>query len=195
MGKLHERYPRDDEAAVFYALSLIAAGKMDGDPAFARQKQAGTILSQVLAKNPDHPGVAHFLIHGFDYPALAELALPAARRYASIAPDSAHAQHMPSHIFTLLGLWEEAISSNRASEASAIAYEKSSGMPGAWDQQLHAMDYLVYTYHQSGRDREAQQVLDELKTIRQGDPPTRAVAYAVRCGNKRRLTPISATRL
>lgn len=102
---------------------------------------------------------------------------------------------MPSHIFTLLGLWEEAISSNRASEASAIAYEKSSGMPGAWDQQLHAMDYLVYTYHQSGRDREAQQVLDELKTIRQGDPPTRAVAYAVRCGNKRRLTPISATRL
>jgi hypothetical protein len=179
MGKLHERYPNDDEAAVFYALSLIAAGTMDGDHAFPKQKKAGAILNEVLAKNPDHPGVAHYLIHSFDYPALAELALPAARRYASIAPDSAHAQHMPSHIFTRLGLWDEAIRSNRAAEAAARAYARSSGMPGAWDQQLHAMDYLAYAYLQSGRDREAQQVLDDLKTIRYADPPTRTVAYAV----------------
>jgi tetratricopeptide (TPR) repeat protein len=179
MERLHDRYPADDEAAVFFALSLIAAGTMDGDHAFPRQKRAGAILNEVLAKNPDHPGVAHYLIHSFDYPALADLALPAARRYASIAPDSAHAQHMPSHIFTRLGLWDEAISSNRAAEAAAIAYAKSSGMAGAWDQQLHAMDYLAYAYLQSGRDSEAQQVLDELNTISHADPPTRTVAYAV----------------
>jgi tetratricopeptide (TPR) repeat protein len=179
MSQLHSRYPTDDEAAVFDALSLIAAGTMDGDPAFARQKRAGAILNQVLAKNPDHPGVAHYLIHSFDYPALAEFALPAARRYATIAPDSAHAQHMPSHIFTRLGLWDEAISSNRAAEAAARAYAKSSGIPGVWDQQLHAMDYLAYAYLQAGRDREANQILDELKTIDHADPPTRTVAYAV----------------
>jgi len=179
MAKLHGDYPTDDEAAVFYALSLIAAGTMDGDHAFPRQKRAGAILNQVLAKNPDHPGVAHYLIHSFDYPALAELALPAARRYAGIAPDSAHAQHMPSHIFTRLGLWDEAISSNRGSEASARAYARSSGLPGAWDQELHAMDYLAYAYLQTGRDAKAQQVLDELKLIRSADPPTRTAAYAV----------------
>ena len=179
MERLHRHYPQDDEAAVFYALSLIAAGTMDGDLAFPKQKRAGAILNKVLAKNPDHPGVAHYLIHSFDYPSLAELALPAARRYAEIAPDSAHAQHMPSHIFTRLGLWDEAISSNRAAEAAARAYAKSSGMAGAWDQQLHAMDYLAYAYLQSGRDAEAQQVLAELKTISQADPPTRTVAYAV----------------
>src|SRR5215212_1321078 len=164
MRKLHERYPQDDEASVFYALSLIATGTMDGDHAFPRQKKAGAILNEVLAKNPDHPGVAHYLIHSFDYPALAELALLAARRYATIAPDSAHAQHMPSHIFTRLGLWDEAISSNRAAEAAARAWAKDSGMSGAWDQQLHAMDYLTYAYLQSGRDSEAQKILDELKT-------------------------------
>ena len=179
MGRLHDRYPQDDEAAVFDALSLIAAGTMDGDPAFPKQRRAGAILNQVLAKNPDHPGVAHYLIHSFDYPSLAELALPAARRYATIAPDSAHAQHMPSHIFTRLGLWDEAISSNQAAEAAARAYAKSSGMPGAWDQQLHAMDYLAYAYLQTGQDREADQILDELKKIAHADPPTRTVAYAV----------------
>ena len=179
MEQLHSRYPQDDEAAVFFALSLIATGTMDGDHSFARQKRAGAILNEILAKNPDHPGVAHYLIHSFDYPALAELALPAARRYATIAPDSAHAQHMPSHIFTRLGLWDEAISSNRAAEASAMAYEKSSGMPGAWDQHLHAMDYLAYAYLQTARYDEAQRVYDELKSIKQADPPTRTVAYAV----------------
>jgi tetratricopeptide (TPR) repeat protein len=179
MRKLHERFPKDDEASVFYALSLIAAGTMDGDPALTRQKKAGVILNEVLARNPDHPGVAHYLIHSFDYPALAELALPAARRYASIAPDSAHAQHMPSHIFVRLGLWDEAIRSNRAAEASAINYAKLSGLPGAWDQQLHAMDYLAYSYLQSGHEAEARKVLDELNGITHADPPSRTVAYAV----------------
>jgi hypothetical protein len=179
MAKLHNRYPKDDEAAVFYALALIAAGTMDGDKAYPKQEQAAAILNDVLARNPDHPGVAHYLIHAFDYPALAELALPAARRYASIAPDSAHAQHMPSHIFTRLGLWDESIKSNLAAEASAKAHAASMGMAGAWDQQLHAMDYLAYAYLQTGRDQDALNVLDELKAVKQADPPSQTVAYAV----------------
>jgi hypothetical protein len=179
MAALHRKYPADNEAAVFYALSLIAAGTLDNDRSFARQKEAAGILNQVLAAEPDHPGVSHYLIHSFDYPPLAALALPAARRYASIAPDSAHAQHMPSHIFTRLGLWDESIKSNRAAEASALKYERSSGMAGAWDQQLHAMDYLAYAYLQTGRDSELSSLIDQLNRIRQADPPSPTVAYAV----------------
>ncbi|HEX6073168.1 MAG TPA: hypothetical protein VFY95_09200 [Sphingomicrobium sp.] len=178
MGQLHERYPRDTEAAVFYALSLVAAGTMDTDPDFTKEKQAAAILNHILAANPDHPGVAHYLIHSFDYPPLAELALPAARRYAAIAPDSAHAQHMPSHIFTRLGLWDEAIKSNLAAKSAAKAHAAAMAMSGAWDQQLHAMDYLTYAYLQTGRDKDARKVYDELKSIRQADPPSPTVAYA-----------------
>ena len=177
MGQLARRYPDDREAQVFYSLALIAAGTVDGDPGYARQRRAGEILNAVLKAESDHPGVSHYLIHSFDYPALADLALPAARRYAMIAPDSAHAQHMPSHIFTRLGLWDEAIASNRAAEAAAKAWGKASGMSGAWDQQLHAMDYLTYAYLQSGRDAEAQAVLDELIAIRAANP-TATTAYA-----------------
>jgi hypothetical protein len=179
MGKLHELYPKDDEAGVFYALSLIAAGTIDGDKAFSKQKQAAAILNGVLARNPEHPGVAHYLIHSFDYPALAELALPAARRYATIAPDSAHAQHMPSHIFTRLGLWDKAIKSNLAAEAAARSHAVAMGMPGMWDQGLHAMDYLTYAYLQRGEEEKALRVLAELASIKQADPPSPTVAYAV----------------
>jgi len=178
MGQAHKRYPADPEAAVFYALSLIAAGTMDSDPEFAKEKQAAEILNIMLAENPEHPGVAHYLIHSFDYPSLAELALPAARRYATLAPASAHAQHMPSHIFTRLGLWDEAIRSNRAAEAAAIAYAKSKTMPGSWDERLHAMDYLAYAFLQTGQDADAQRVLDELGAIKRVDPPNFKVAYA-----------------
>jgi tetratricopeptide (TPR) repeat protein len=179
MEQLHKSYPKDDEAAVFYSLSLIAAGTIDGDKAYPKQKQAAAILNDVLARNPDHPGVAHYLIHSFDYPALAELALPAARRYATIAPDSAHAQHMPSHIFTRLGLWDEAIKSNLAAEAAARAHASAMGMAGSWDQRLHAMDYLTYAYLQTGEDKKALQVLKDLEAINQADPPSPTVAYAV----------------
>lgn len=178
MSTLHGRYPADNEAAIFYALSQIAAGAIDKDPNYARQKDAAAILNKVLKEEPDHPGVAHYLIHSFDYPALAELALPAAHRYADIAPASAHAQHMPSHIFTRLGLWDESIKSNLAAESAAIAFAKSSGMAGAWDQQLHAMDYLTYAYLQEGRDSDAQKVFDELKVMQHADPPSPTVAYA-----------------
>src|SRR5437870_6117727 len=114
MEDLARRYPDDHEASIFYALALLATAP-PGDRAFANQKKAAEILNGLLEKEPRHPGVAHYLIHAFDYPPLASLALPAARSYAKIAPSSTHAVHMPSHIFTRLGLWQESIESNLAS--------------------------------------------------------------------------------
>src|SRR5688572_14759067 len=178
MAQLHQRYPADREAAVLYALSQVAIGTLDKDPGYTREKSAFAILDTVLKEAPDHPGVAHYLIHSFDYPPLAELALPAARRYADIAPASAHAQHMPSHIFTRLGLWDESIRSNQAAKAAALAHAQASGLAGAWDQQLHAMDYLAYAYLQTGRDAEAEKVLHELRAIEQATPG-QTTAYAV----------------
>ena len=178
MGRLHARYPDDHEAAVFYALSLIAVGAMDKDPGFAKEKQAGAILNRVLERAPDHPGVAHYLIHNFDYPALAELALPAARRYAGIAPASPHAQHMPSHIFVRLGLWDEAIQSNIESESASRAFAKAQGLADSSSERLHAMDYLAYGYLQKGLDAKAEQVLADLNAIKRADPPVFSVAYA-----------------
>jgi tetratricopeptide (TPR) repeat protein len=178
MKALHERYPQDREAAVYYALSLVAAGAMDEDPGFTREKEAGAILNRVLALEPDHPGVTHYLIHSFDSPPLADLALAAARRYAGIAPASPHAQHMPSHIFVRLGLWDEAIKSNLASEAASRTFAKAQGLPDSSSERLHAMDYLAYGYLQTGQDGEAERVLAELGAIRRVDPPMFSVAYA-----------------
>ena len=178
MKQLHTRNPTDREAEVFYALSLIATGMMSADKTYAREKQAARILNDVLAREPQHPGVSHYLIHSYDYPALAQLALPAARSYAKIAPASAHAQHMPSHIFTRLGLWPEAIRSNLDAHASAKAFAVRNKMSGAWDEQLHAMDYLVYAYLQRAQDKHAAGVLDELKKIQKVEPQTFKVAYA-----------------
>ncbi|HSE21731.1 MAG TPA: hypothetical protein VLB68_08720 [Pyrinomonadaceae bacterium] len=178
MKRLYEQNQTDHETAVFYALSLIAAGMMTPDKTYAKEKEAAQILNRVLASEPQHPGVTHYLIHSYDYPALAELALPAARSYAKIAPASAHAQHMPSHIFTRLGLWQEAIKSNIDARASAIAFATKHKMSGAYDEQLHAMDYLAYAYLQGAQDKQAWEVLQELNKIRQVDPPSFKVAYA-----------------
>jgi tetratricopeptide (TPR) repeat protein len=178
MADLHKRYPADREAAVFYALSQIAVGTMAKDPAFARERNAGEILNSVLNGAPDHPGVAHYLIHSFDYPPLADLAVPAARRYASIAPDSPHAQHMPSHIFTRLGMWEDSIASNLKSKAAGQALMKRKGFAGASREELHAMDYLAYAYLQTGQDAKAQAVLDDLNALQKVDEPIFSVAYA-----------------
>ena len=178
MERLYRRYPSDSEAGVFFALTLIAKGMMTGDKSYANEKKAAQILNRVLAREPRHPGVAHYLIHSYDYPALALLALPAARSYAKIAPASAHAQHMPSHIFTRLGLWQEAVRSNLDAKASAKAYAVRNRMPGAWDEQLHAMDYLAYAYLQGAQDKHAWAVLDELYQIRKAEPENFKVAYA-----------------
>jgi tetratricopeptide (TPR) repeat protein len=178
MKQLSAGNPTDREAAVFYALSLIATGMMSQDKTYAREKQAAEILNRVLAREPRHPGVTHYLIHSYDYPALAQLALPAARSYAKIAPASAHAQHMPSHIFTRMGLWSEAIKSNLDAHHAAKTFAVRNHMSGAWDEQLHAMDYLAYAYLQRGQDKQAAGVLDELYKIQRVDPPTFKVAYA-----------------
>lgn len=178
MKALYERYPDDREAAVFYALSQTAAGTLDSDPTFAREKDAAAILGAVLEAQPDHPGVAHYLIHSFDYPSLAALAVPAAKRYAGIAPDSAHAQHMPSHIFTRLGMWEESISSNLKSEAAARELMRKKNFSGGSREELHAMDYLAYAYLQTGQDRKAEQVLTKLSAMQTVDEPIFSVAYA-----------------
>lgn len=178
MEQLHDRYPADREVSVFYALTLIAKGMMASDKSYINEKKAAQILNRVLAREPQHPGVAHYLIHSYDHPALASLALPAARSYARIAPASAHAQHMPSHIFTRMGLWQEAICSNLDAKAAAKAYAVRNRMPGAWDEQLHAMDYLAYAYLQGAQDKQARGVLDELFNIQRVDPPNFKVAYA-----------------
>jgi hypothetical protein len=169
MAELHKKYPTDREAAIFYALSETAVGTMSKDPTFAREKNAAAILNAALKEEPDHPGVAHYLIHSFDFPPLAELAVPAARRYATIAPDSPHAHHMPSHIFTRLGMWDESIASNLKSQAAARALVRKKGFDGASREELHAMDYLAYAYLQTGDEAGAQRVLAELNAMQKVD--------------------------
>jgi tetratricopeptide (TPR) repeat protein len=177
MHQLAQKYPDDTEATIFYALALRGTAPPD-DKTYAVQKEAAAILNGVLKKEPNHPGIAHYLIHSYDYPALAELALPAARIYSKIASSSPHALHMPSHIFTRLGLWQESIDSNRASEASAIEHVRQLH-PGAGSfDQLHAMDYLVYAYLQTGQDEQAKKVMDEGNTIQKLDQNQFAAAYA-----------------
>ncbi|HEX8284935.1 MAG TPA: hypothetical protein VF588_16355 [Pyrinomonadaceae bacterium] len=178
MEQLARRYPSDNEAGVFYALTLIAKGMAAGDKTYASEKEAARILNRVRAREPEHPGVTHYVIHSYDYPALAHLALPAARGYARIAPASAHARHMPSHIFTRLGLWQESIQSNLGAKAAAEAFAVRNRMQGAWDEQLHAMDYLAYAYLQGAQDERARGVLEELNRIRKVEPQTFKVAYA-----------------
>lgn len=179
MRKVYENNPTDDEAAVFYALSLITKGMMVHDKTYPNEMEAAKILNRILVREPRHPGVAHYLIHGYDFPSLAHLALPAARSYASIAPASAHAQHMPSHIFIRLGLWQQAIKSNLDAEAAAKAFAARHHMAGAWDEQLHAMDYLAYAYLQGAQDKKALGVLDDMNKLSQVDPPNFKVAYAI----------------
>jgi tetratricopeptide (TPR) repeat protein len=162
MEKVYQKYPDDHEAAAFYALSLLVA-EPDNDTTFANRKQAGAILEKLFEVEPDHPGIAHYLIHTYDKPQLAQLGLPAARRYAQIAPAAPHALHMPSHIFARLGLWQDDINSNLASiAATRKATEMHMGGEG---HQFHAMDYLVYAYLQSGREADALKVIDEVKAM------------------------------
>ena len=136
------------------------------------------ILNTIFQEEPLHPGIAHYIIHSYDYPELAELALPAARKYASIAPASAHAQHMPSHIFTRLGLWDECIQSNLVSVSAAQCYAEKAKIKGHWDEELHGLDYLVYAYLQKKEDSLAKQQLDYLETINEVYPANFKVAYA-----------------
>lgn len=176
MEQLHASDPADMEAAVLYALSLNAAAD-PSDKNFVKQKKAGQILQSLSPTAADHPGITHYLIHAYDVPELANLALPAAKKYASIAPASAHALHMPSHIFTRLGLWDEAIQSNLASVSSAQCYAEQTGIKH-WDEELHGLDYLMYAYLQKGDSINAKKQLEYLLSIKEVEPANFKVAYA-----------------
>ena len=171
MDQLQARYADDHEAAIFHALALVASAPPT-DKTYVNQKKAGAILEPLFVEEPEHPGIAHYIIHAYDYPPLAQGALDAARRYAKIAPDSPHALHMPSHIFTRLGLWQESIASNLVSAASA----QKNNAPG---NELHAKDYLIYAYLQGGQDREAKRALDAPPTGRPDDPQYMNWLYAM----------------
>jgi len=164
MAALQAAYPDHTEAAIFHALALdVTAPKTD--KTFSNQRKCGEILEPIFAKEPDHPGVAHYIIHCYDNPVLAEKGLGAARKYATIAPGSAHANHMPSHLFTRVGSWEESIHSNLRSAELAAEAEATSQNGEARDQRLHAMDYLEYAYLQRGQVSDAKAVLDEMNSL------------------------------
>jgi len=176
MQQLHQSYPDDREAAIFYALALDASAD-PSDKTYAHQLKAGKILDSMYAVAPDHPGIVHYIIHTYDYPGIATLALNAARRYADVAPSSAHALHMPSHIFTRLGLWDESIRMNTRSVEAAQCYAQAAGIKGHWDEELHDLDYLVYAYLQKGDDSAAEKQLQYLSTIKEVSPSNFKVAY------------------
>ena len=157
MELLAQRYPNDDEAQIYYALALNTSAS-PADKTYASQLKGAAILEVIAKRQPQHPGVAHYLIHLYDYPAIAEKGLEAARRYAKIAPAAAHALHMPSHIFTRVGSWQELIDSNVASQR--VAKEAAD-----FHDQLHAMDYLVYAYLQLGQDANAKAVIDDMTKV------------------------------
>ena len=152
-----KRLPDDDEAQIFYAIYLTAT-QQPSDKTFAAALKAAAILEPLSAKYPDHPGVAHYLIHSYDYPPIAEKGLKAAKRYAEIAPSAPHALHMPSHIFTRVGAWQESVATNQRSAAVARAQKEP-------NDQVHAMDYMVYAYMQLGRDRDASLVVEEAQRV------------------------------
>jgi tetratricopeptide (TPR) repeat protein len=162
MEKLYRDNPKDTDAAAFYALSLVALAEY-GEQGLANRKKALAILDPLLITEPEHPGVAHYIIHASDTPELASQGLEAARVYAKIAPDSSHAIHMPSHIFTRLGLWQESIDSNIAAIASAAKATEMHMADALY--QTHAMDFLDYAYLQSGQEAKTRAVVNDLQTV------------------------------
>ena len=160
MERLTQKYPDDSEAAIFYALALNEAAD-PSDKTYANQLKAATILEKIYREQPDHPGVAHYLIHSYDYPPLAQRGLPFANKYAQIAPASPHARHMPSHIYTMLGMWEESVKSNQAA-LQAMDEESARSWPGSTHPGApHSWDFMEYAYLQMGQDEQARQVRND----------------------------------
>ncbi len=170
MSRLAAKYPQDVEVQVFYALALLANAS-PADKTHARQKQAAALLEPLDRRYPEHPGIPHYLIHAYDNAELAPQGLAAARTYAQIAPSAPHALHMPSHIFTRLGLWDDSIASNLAAQAAAH-------QQGDTGEELHAMDYLVYAYLQTGRDEDANRTIQQLRDIKNLNESDFKVSYA-----------------
>ena len=162
MEKVSQRNPDDHEAAAFYALSLLAS-EPDRDKTKANRLKAAAVLEKLFAEEPNHPGVAHYLIHTYDRPDMAKLGLPAARKYAQLAPAAPHALHMPAHIFARLGMWQEDIDSNVRSVE--VTQKEAAMHMGGEGHQFHAMDFLVYAYLQTGREADAQKIIDEVRAM------------------------------
>src|SRR2546428_1490656 len=177
MEAVYRAYPSDREAAILYALALQAAAN-PADKTYAKQLKSAAILEPLFVEQPNHPGVAHYLIHAYDVPAFAARALPAARRYAQIAPSVPHALHMPSHTYTLLGLWEDSIKSNRAAEAAARDLRHAA-------PQFHSIDYQVYAHLQLAQDREAKRAIDRLAHVKGSQAALNQMHYAVSAGPAR----------
>jgi hypothetical protein len=179
MEQIYRDYPDDREAAVFYALALNASAPKT-DKSFANQKKAAEILNKIWKEEPNHPGVVHYLIHSDDSPQFAVAGLDAAICYSKIAPDVPHALHMPSHIFTRLGMWQQSIDSNSAAHTAALGYVNQSLGPASYDSEtLHTMDYLEYAYLQTAQDGPAKAVVDKLLGFRQSAGANLPAAYAV----------------
>ena len=200
MAELHASHPEDREATIFYALALLATA-LPMDKTFENQLKAGALLEAVLDSEPEHPGTTHYIIHSYDYPELAERALGAARSYAEIAPASAHANHMPSHIFTRLGLWQESIATNLNAAAAGRAFARERGWKGRWDEEIHALSYLIYAYLQSGQDAKAKEILEDVQGIESVEPVGLKAAYPIATApvryalDRRRWSDAAALRL
>ncbi len=168
---LAAKYPNDDEAQTFYALYL-AGTQLPSDQTYAAWLEAAAILEKQFTRHPNHPGVAHYLIHSYDAPPIAAQGVPAARLYAKIAPDAPHALHMPSHIFTRVGAWADSVETNRRSATVAQRGREP-------DEALHAMDYMIYAYLQLARDDDARRIFDEARTVTGSSPARAAAPYAL----------------
>jgi tetratricopeptide (TPR) repeat protein len=181
MRQLRDKYPDDFEVQTFYAFAVLGVGyATPNDTTLSKQLEAAAILEKLRKQNPKHPGVVHYLIHSYDYPQLAQRGLAAAQSYASIAPWVPHALHMPSHIFTRLGMWDESIAANRASAEASRAYAAMRHRDATEAEELHALDYLAYSYLQEARDSEAKKIVDLAAKVRKTNPPLEfSAAYAL----------------
>ena len=181
MHQLRDKYPDDFEIEAFYAFAVLAAGyAMPNDTTLSKQLEAAALLEKLWKQNPNHPGVVHYLIHCYDYPALAQRGLAAAQSYASIAPWVPHALHMPSHIFTRLGMWDESIAANGASAEASRAYAAMRHRDATEAEELHALDYMAYSYLQEARDTEAKKIVDLAGKVRKTNPELEfSAAYAL----------------
>jgi len=178
MEQLAERYPDDREASIFYALALNMTLNPN-DKTYANQLKAAGILEKAFAAEPNHPGVAHYLIHSYDFPPIADKGLPAARRYASIAPAAPHALHMPSHIFTRVGAWQDSIDTNRNSARAALEALRDNTTGLRSYEALHAYDYMMYGFMQLAKDRDAKNLVEEVLATKKLNVDHFVGAYAM----------------
>jgi tetratricopeptide (TPR) repeat protein len=181
MRQLRDKYPDDFEVQTFYAFAVLSTGyATPNDTSLSKQLEAAGILEKLWKQNANHPGVVHYLIHAYDYPQLAQRGLTAAQTYDDIAPWVPHALHMPSHIFTRLGMWDESIAANRASAEASRAYAAMRHRDASEAEELHALDYMAYSYLQEAQDTEARKIVDLVAKVRKTNPELEfSAAYAL----------------